>query len=98
MKSFSIKAFVLASVAHFAGTILFVWLAVSIVFENVFTPTPLWLDILGWIWVPVPMLLSHIIPNYIAYQTYASVLWSLCVGIIVGLVVRHPSMLRRRIA
>jgi hypothetical protein len=90
---FSIKAFVIATAVHLIGTVALYFLAVRHMFTHIFSPTPHWLDMLFLIWLPGPAFLSRFLPHFSVYQTYYLILWSLCVGITVGLLAPHVSRL-----
>jgi hypothetical protein len=90
---FSIKAFVLATAVHLIGTVALYATAVYLLFAHIFSPTPRWPDVLSWLWIPGPALLSCVLPNYYTYQTYYLISWSLSVGIALGLLAPYVSRL-----
>lgn len=96
MRRFSKKAFGLAAIIHFAGTILIAWFSVRMLFADIFAPAPLWLDVVWWMWLPAPTFLARVVPNYFAYQDYVFVFWSLFVAVMAGFLFPNRFFSRHR--
>jgi hypothetical protein len=92
MKRFSFKAFTAVAFLHVAGT---AWLMSSAIFHMSAYgrgETFPWLTSLSWIWMPVPVFLSHhlhIGPTHYFY--YLALPWSLVVALCCGFTVPYVS-------
>jgi hypothetical protein len=97
MKRFSSKAFAAVAFLHLTGT---TWLISAAIF-----PVPAhdggerfqWLTSLSWIWMPVPVLLSHHFHvGPVHYFYYLALPWSLFVALCCGFSVPYFSRWRHR--
>jgi hypothetical protein len=102
-KRFSWVAFIIATLVHFAGT----WALFAVHFRALaewkrtgVDHNPIWLAVLWWIWVPIPLLIRRAFsllappftPDY--YSGPSFLLWSLCIGLLFGFLV--PRFFSRR--
>ena len=95
-KRFSVKAFVLATVVHFAVMVMLVEASLRVLRESKSTGVqldPLWLTVASWIWESVPMATAHLIPRLVLPHVYfvIVIMWSFVVGVIVGFLIPRVS-------
>jgi hypothetical protein len=67
VRRFSVKAFILATVVHLAGTVALVDASFRALLEFKRTgiePHPVWLSAWAWIWQPISMLASYYIRHH----------------------------------
>jgi hypothetical protein len=99
MKRFSFKAFAAVAFLHIAGTTWLISAAISP--EHAYDrgeTFPLLMS-LSWIWMPVPLLLSHQFNFGLAhYFYYLALPWSLFVALCCGFIVPYFSRWRHRSA
>jgi hypothetical protein len=101
MKRFSVKWLVIVATLHIVGTILlfdagFVELRAMKQAMATGQPEPsfVWLQILSWIWYPVPRLVTPLLgPIGPSQFFYLTLLWSVSLGICFGFLI--PRLLRR---
>src|SRR5215475_8551917 len=97
MRRFSFGAFAAVAFLHLVGT---AWLMSSAVFHMVAYgrgETFPWLTTLSWIWMPVPVFLSHHLHTApMHYFYYLALPWSLVVGLCCGFIVPYVSRRRYR--
>jgi|ERR1017187_8848267 hypothetical protein len=91
---FSIKAFILATVVHFAGMVALLDASFRVIRGS--EPAPVWLTVVSWIWESVPMAISHLIPRLVLVHFYFVIIWSFVVGAIVGFIVPRVSRVDRQ--
>ena len=99
MNRFSFKAFAAVAFLHIAGTTWLISAAIFRVHAYDHGETWAWLTSLSWIWMPVPVLLSHHFhfgPAHYFY--YLALPWSLFVALCCGFVVPYFSRWRHRLA
>jgi len=97
MNCFSFKAFVAVAFLHIAGTAWLISEAVFRIHAYDRGETFLWLSILSWIWMPLPILLSHQFhfgPAHYFY--YLALPWSLAVALCCGFIIPYVLHSRRR--
>ena len=105
MKRFSWTAFSLTVGVHVAGTIrLFDAGIAALQAEKAAaasalpTPSFLWLAIVSWIWYPIPRLIQICVgPLSESAFFYLTLLWSVCLGTLVGFLVPYFGRKRREI-
>jgi hypothetical protein len=99
MKHFSLKVFAATAFLHIAGTTWLISEAISRIHAYVGGETFPWLTSLSWIWMPVPLLLSHhfhLGPAHYFY--YLALPWLLFVALCCGFIVPYFSHWRHRLA
>ena len=99
MKYFSFKAFAAVAFLHIAVAAWLISAAISRMPTYDRGETFPWLTALSWIWMPVPLLLSHQLhlgPGHYFY--YLALPWSLFVALCCGFIVPYFSLRRHRMA
>jgi hypothetical protein len=96
MKRFSVTVFIVVALLHFFGTDRLIrngfWA------EQVGQPgqSVLWITVWSWIWWPVPRLLWLLFPSTHSSQGLQLLIWSLCIGALLGFLVPRFFTWRRR--
>ena len=81
---------------HFFGTAIWVSATVARIKAYEVGQTFTWFTVLGWIWMPVPLLLEHYLQfDSSKYFYFLALPWSVCVGVFFGFLMPHLSQLRR---
>jgi hypothetical protein len=99
MKRFSFMAFSAFAFLHIAGTTWLISGAISRMHAYDRGETFPWLTAVSWIWMPVPVWLSHnfhLVPA--GYFYYLALPWSLFVALCCGFIVPYFSRWRHRMA
>jgi hypothetical protein len=95
MKRFSSKAFAAVAFLHLTGTTWLISAAISPVLAYDGGEKSRWLTSLSWVWMPVPVLLSHHFHFGPAnYFYYLALPWSVFVALCCGFIV--PYLSRRK--
>ncbi len=92
MRRFSTGTLGTVALLHFVGTAI--WISASAARIKAFDAGQVfpWLTILGWIWMPIPLLLQHYLrfdPSKFFY--FLALPWSFCVGVCFGLLMPRLS-------
>jgi hypothetical protein len=106
MKRFSVKVCVLVTVVHIVGTILLFdagFAELRAMKRAMATGQPeesfLWLQVLSWIWYPVPRLIGQLFrPLGPSQLFYLTLLWSVTLGVCFGFLVPRLFRWRHQIA
>jgi hypothetical protein len=99
MKRFSFKAFAGVAFLHIAGTSWLISAAISHMDAFDRAATFPWFTALSWIWMPVPILLSHHLQVGPAhYFYYLAFPWSVFVAVCCGFIVPYVARWRHRMA
>ena len=101
MKRFSVKWLVIITTLHIVGTVLLFdagFAELRAMKQAMATgqpePTFLWLQILSWIWYPVPRLIAQFFrPSGPAQFFYLTLIWSVTLGACFGFLM--PRLIRR---
>ena len=99
MKRFSFMAFAAVAFLHIAFTTWLISAALSRMHAYDRGETFMWLTSLSWMWMPIPVLLSHHFHFGPArYFYYLALPWSLFVALCCGFIVPYFSRWRHRLA
>ena len=99
MKRFSFMAFAAVAFLHIAFTTWLISAALSRMHAYDRGETFMWLTSLSWMWMPIPVLLSHHFHVGPAHYFYCLALpWSLFVALCCGFIVPYFSRWRHRLA
>jgi hypothetical protein len=98
MKRFSLKTCVAVALLHVVGSIWLIAAAVSRMKAYEHGETFVWLTVLSWIWMPVPVSLGHHFGFGPArYLYYLALPWSVFVGVCFGFIRPRLGSWRHRI-